>query len=160
MPRARRWLLAAVLVLALLEAGLRWGVGLGQPVLARLDPVTEYELIGPAEYRRRGNRIAINSLGMRAGEPGQGPRILLVGDSVVYGGTELDQSETIAARLDAALAACGAQALPVAVSSWGPVNQAAWLRREGVQDARAAALVVSAHDLHDVPRPGETEVPD
>lgn len=168
-PRWQRWLgggaLALVVVLLLAEAVLRWGVGLGDPPLARLDPQTEYELVRSAEYERWGNRVSINSLGMRAPEPPFAPmdgdrRILLIGDSVVYGGHHLDQSETIAARMveDFAgmtgFAGCRPVVLPVAVSSWGPPNQAAFLARDGLHDADVAALVVSAHDLRDVPNAG------
>jgi hypothetical protein len=64
-----------------------------------------------------------------------------------------------AARLTEALAAdphlagCTVLALPMATSSWGPVNQAAFLRREGSFGAVVAVMVVSAHDLYDLPRP-------
>lgn len=163
MGRAARYV-AAWLLVALLsgEAVLRWGVGLGDPPLAMLDPVTEYELVPSARYRRWGNDIAINSHGMRAPEhpatpePGTG-HVLILGDSVVYGGHFLDQSETIAARLSSGLdqgatrAECSLRVLPMAVSSWGPVNQAAALERDGAFGARIAFLVLSAHDLYDVP---------
>lgn len=168
--RLSRAAAAAVLLLAGAEATLRWGVGLGDPPLARLDAATEYELVPSGEYRRWGARIAINAHGMRAPDHAPLPdeaerRVLLIGDSVVYGNHFLDQSETIAARLtedlaaDPRLAGCTVLALPMAVSSWGPVNQAAFLRREGSFGAVAAAMVVSAHDLYDLPRPGADILP-
>lgn len=170
----KRWALrlgaGVVLMLALAELVLRWGVGLGDPPLARLDPVTEYELIGPAEYRRWHNRISINAHGMRAPDhaPLPGPqerRILLIGDSVVYGGHFLDQSEIISARMGAVLedvprlAGCRVLVLPMAVSSWGPVNQAAFLRREGAFGAQVAGILVSGHDLYDLPQPQSDILP-
>lgn len=155
--------LTAIAVCLVTEGVLRWSVGLGDPPLARLDPVTEYELVGPAVYSRWGNKIAINSDGMRAPGIASHPslndrRILLIGDSVVYGGHFIDQSETIATHMTRQLAeaphlsGCAPNVLPVAVSSWGPVNQAAFLKRSGVFQADAAGIVVSAHDLVDVPQ--------
>lgn len=161
---------AAVAAVALLEAGLRFGVGLGNPPLARLDPVTEYEHVGPAVYRRWGNRIEINTQGLRMPPMTDLPeaedrRVLLVGDSVIYGNHFLDQSKTIAARMtalfrnDPRFAACSPVVLPVAASSWGPVNQAAFLGRDGTFGAVAAGIVVSGHDLYDVPRDGARILP-
>jgi len=158
-----RAVLVGIVLLLGAEAVLRWCVGLGDPPLARLDRVTEYELIPSAHYRRWGNFIAINANGMRAPDhaPWPGPaerRVLLIGDSVVYGNHFLDQAETIAAQLtgdlatNPRLAGCTVLALPMAVSSWGPANQAAALRRDGTFGAHAAAIVLSAHDLYDVPR--------
>ncbi|MDU9005322.1 hypothetical protein [Sedimentitalea todarodis] len=151
----------AVLLIAT-ECVLRWGAGLGDPPLARLDPSTEYELVPSATYRRWGNTIAINANGMRAPEhpalpANQDRHLLLIGDSVIYGGHFLDQSETISARLgellgdDPRLAGCTLRVLPMAVSSWGLVNQAAFLKKHGPFGASAAGIVVSAHDLYDVP---------
>ena len=148
-------------VLILTEAGLRLGAGLGTPPLAERMEGVEY-LPVPGVYHRFGNRVAINSLGLRAPEPGEEEfRILLIGDSVVYGMHVLDQSETMAARLTAHLGArgCAALVLPVAASSWGPPNQAAWFQRYGLQGADRAVLVVSAHDLIDVPRFDDAPIP-
>lgn len=163
-------LVALLLAIAMLEAVLRFGVGLGDPPLARLDPETEYEHVGPAEYRRWGNRVSINAVGMRMPPidvipRGNALRILLVGDSVVYGNHFLDQSETISARMTMALRemphleGCDPVVLPAAVSSWGPVNQAAFLAREGTFGADSVGIIVSAHDLYDVPRHGTSIVP-
>jgi hypothetical protein len=80
-----------------------------------------------------------------------------VGDSVVYGNHALDQSETIAAQARAvlaqapALANCVVQVMPAAASSWGPPNQEAFLQEVGLLDADAAFVLLSAHDLYDIP---------
>lgn len=163
----KRWLLGgAVLVLLGVEAGLRWGVGLGEPPLARLDDQSEYELVRDASYSRWGNRIEINAAGMRAPplsvpQPENERRILLIGDSVIYGGHFLDQPETIAYRMtdELAIDACLVTVLPVAVSSWGPENQRGFLAREGTFGASVAGLVVSGHDIADVPTGGSGIVP-
>lgn len=160
--RWRRLLLGAAVTLGAAEAGLRWGVGLGDPPLVERDPEVEYRLVPSATYWRFGNRIAINSHGMRGPEhpAAAAPderRILLVGDSVVYGNHHLDQSQTIAVRLAALLgvrpelAGCRPLAMAAAASSWGPVNQAAFLAETGLLGADLVVHLVSAHDLQDVP---------
>ena len=160
----RKTLISIIIITGLglaAEMALRFGLGLGDPPLARLDPATEYELLPSAEYRRWGNTITVNAFGIRTRNHTALPeederRILLIGDSVVYGTNFLDQSETIAAVLEnelatsANLADCRFLVLPMAASSWGPENQAAFLAREGTFGAQAAAVVLSAHDLYDV----------
>lgn len=154
-------------ILVCLELVLRWGVGLGNPPLAVLDSETEYELVRSVSYRRWGNLIEINAQGMRARDvpPALKPqerRLLLIGDSVIYGGHFLTQSETIAAQMESHLTQqsdCQITVLPLAVSSWGPVNQAAFLSRDGTHGATGAAILVSAHDLYDVPQAGRNILP-
>lgn len=152
-----RWLLIPLSLIAATELALRFGVGLGDPPIALLTQDTEYELKGPATYHRWHNRIAINAQGLRTAElapqkPDGQHRMLLIGDSVIYGGHFLDQSETIAAQMAKTLASanCAPRVLPAAVSSWGPENQAAFLKKRGTFGADWAAIIVSAHDLYDV----------
>lgn len=156
MRRKAHLAIAALLGLALVETGLRWGAGLGDPPLAVLDDALEYRHLPSASYRRFGNEITINALGLRGPEIGPAPpadraRVLLIGDSVVYGTHHLDQAETLRARLEARMD-CGLEAVPVAVSSWGPLNQLAWLTRHGTLGAHHAVVVLSTHDLWDTPR--------
>jgi hypothetical protein len=161
-------LVLCVALILLTEAVLRWGVGLGNPPLVRLDPATEYELIGPAEYSRWGNRISVNAQGIRGPAFDEMPtaterRVLLIGDSVIYGGHFIDQVDTVAAHVTTQLAGmpqldgCEPVALPMAASSWGPVNQQAFLSRSGSFGAQAAVIIVSAHDLYDTPQ-GAAEI--
>lgn len=163
--------LGVLLGLGLLaEAVLRFGVGLGDPPLAVLDPETEYQLVPDRSYRRWGRRIEINRHGLRgpdfAAEPAPDERrVLLIGDSIVYGNHFLDQDETLGVRLaerlsaEAHLAGCRVLTVAMAASSWGPVNQAAFLARTGPLGAMAAVIVVSAHDLHDTPdAPGPARI--
>jgi len=151
--------------LILTEVALRV-VGFGDPPLARLDDKVEYVLIPDRSYRRFGNRIEINGQGLRAPDltkvpsPDQ-PRVLVIGDSVIYGNHFLDQSETVAAQMskDLITSTCQPLAVPVAVSSWGPVNQAAYLKRHGDFGAKVALIVLSGHDLLDTPTWSSNVVP-
>lgn len=169
--RRARWLAFAALgLLALAELGLRFGLGLGDPPLVTRDPAAEYRLVPSADYTRFGNRITINRFGMRG--PDHPPdasaterRVLLIGDSVVYGNHFLDQSQTIAVQMTTALQAlpgltgCQARAMAAAASSWGPVNQAAYLADIGTLDADLAILIASAHDLYDTPSSDGSLIP-
>lgn len=147
------------------ELALR-AVGFGDPPLARLDDKIEYVLVPDRSYTRFGNRIEINAHGLRApalaDQPTEdAPRVLVIGDSVIYGNHFLDQSETVAARMTQALATatCTPLAVPVAVSSWGPLNQAAYLQRHGTFGAKVALIVLSGHDLVDTPTGSSNVVP-
>lgn len=169
--RVRRWALSiCVATLIGVEVTLRVLYGLGDPPLAQIDPEIEYTLVPSRSYLRFGNRIEINAYGQRSAEfpatpPANERRALLIGDSVVYGNHFLDQTETIALQMATALAdpltveGCVPRVIPVAVSSWGPVNQAAYLTRYGVFGAKTVLIIVSAHDLYDTPTHSRNLVP-
>jgi hypothetical protein len=168
-----RWsilVFASLSAIVLLELVLRFGLGLGDPPLVVKDPKIEYRLVPAASYSRFGNSIEINSFGMRGPEVSEQAsdterRIILIGDSVVYGNHFIDQHETISAQLTSMLedlpemAGCQPVALAAAASSWGPVNQAAFLSEIGTLDAEIAVLIVSSHDLYDTPIPGDAVIP-
>jgi hypothetical protein len=162
-----RWvLILTVLVAVLATEGLLRLAGFGDPPLAVRDDALEYRLVPNRSYTRWGNRIQINSHGFRTSDhsekiPPEEVRLLLIGDSVVYGNHFLDQEETIAARLSAALSSpnCLVRVIPMAVSSWGPINQEAALARHGTFNAAEIALVLSGHDIADTPEPGGSLVP-
>ena len=160
--RLRTMALIGLGTVAILELGLRFGVGLGDPPLVTTHPDIEYTLVPSATYTRFGNRIDVNAFGMRSpAHTGdalpQERRILLIGDSVIYGNHFLDQSETIATQMTQRLKAlpelaeCQPLTMAAAASSWGPVNQAAFVAQTGTLAADVAILVVSAHDLYDTP---------
>ena len=141
------------------EVALRMA-GFGNPPLADPDPDIEY-VLRPGNYDRFGNNINVNADRMRAPritrpKPPRARRILLIGDSVVYGGHRLDQDETIAAQINALIAKQRSdrkqiRVLPIAASSWGPANMLAFARRYGVFEADEAWVVLSGIDLHDHP---------
>lgn len=163
----RRFLLAGLGLAILGELSLRYGLGLGDPPLVLRDAEIEYRLVPDKTYKQFGNLIKINRYGMRAPDHppqavGQERRVLLIGDSVVYGNHFLDQAETIslqlAPRLESTLG-CKVTVMPAAASSWGPVNQAAFLKEVGTLDADLAILIVSGHDLYDTPTFNDNVIP-
>ncbi len=155
------WLTVAVLVLAVAgEMTARLFLGLGDPPLWVADAEIEYLCKPSMEYRRFGRRVAYNAYSMRS-DPfpptKNNPlelRVLIMGDSVVNGGSLVDQSRVVSERLKSQLT----EELdrPVVVGnigagSWGPANLLAYVRRFGWFDADVVVIVLSSHDYADEP---------
>lgn len=164
-PFRRRGLIALGGLLLLLLGGLllvetvaRYGLGLGTPPLTVQDSEIEYLFAGPQDVQRFGNRQLYNRFGMRSGEPPPPKdsvlRVLLLGDSVINGGSRTDHEDLASSRLQAALRQCGhprAWVGNASATSWGPQNLLAYTRRFGFFSADAVVIEVSAHDLADTP---------
>ncbi|MBP1806224.1 SGNH/GDSL hydrolase family protein [Rubellimicrobium aerolatum] len=137
------------------EAVARLVLGLGTPPLSMAHPTIEYLFRPGQDVMRFGNRQTYNEVGMRSGPlPRDGtPVILVVGDSIVNGGSETDQAELATEILRRDLSGNGRPAFVgnVSAGSWGPANQLAYLREFGTSDAEAVILVLSSHDASDVP---------
>ncbi|WP_428390030.1 SGNH/GDSL hydrolase family protein [Mucisphaera sp.] len=162
--RWRVWLavVGAVFVVVVLgvELFLRFWVGLGDPPLWVADEAVEYRLVEDQDRRRWGNRILINDLGMRSGafsrtrEFEDEVRVLVIGDSVVNGGTLVDHGALATTVLEERLSERLGRPVSVgnlSAGSWGPVNMAAAFERLGLEGLDVVVLVVSSHDLTDVP---------
>jgi hypothetical protein len=150
------------LVLAVLSASLiggeafsRYGLGLGDPPLTIIDNEIEYLFAPSRSYSRFGNVISYNSKSMRATEiplekkPGD-IRVIIIGDSVVNGGALIDQ-RNIASELLREKLGSHAWVGNISAGSWGPANMLAYVRRYGFFNADAAIIIVSTHDLEDLP---------
>ena len=97
----------ALLTLAMLEGLLRI-VGVASLVLYEADPQCGYRLQPRQSVRLRGNTISINSWGVRDARPllslpPSGRRILVLGDSVTWGGVYVNQEELFTSVLEAKL---------------------------------------------------------
>ena len=145
-------------LLVVVEVVLRFK-GFGDPPLYELDPRIEY-YAKQGSYRRHGNVVRVNAFGMRGNELRARTdqlRMLLIGDSIVFGTYRVGQAELISTFLEPELARLSGRAVEVlnlACSSWGPENQRAYLERFGTFDADIAVWVLSSHDAYDVPVPG------
>jgi hypothetical protein len=161
--RQPRWLRVAIqigLALAAAEVALRVLFGLGRPVLMHNHPTIEYLAAPNQKLRRFGRRIEYNAYGMRSApitpkksDPHE-LRLLMVGDSVINCGAMLDQSELASTLLANSLPKKLKRPVAVAnvsAGSWGPQNELAYLNEFGLFDADLAVVVVSTHDLKDVP---------
>lgn len=129
---------------------LQWLTGLGRPVLLVHDEAMEYRLAPHQATTRRGSRIEINGLGMRSSRfpaaraAGTTLRIVVLGDSVVFGGATTDQAEIatelladqLSDRLGAPVEVGNASA-----GSWGPANWLGFFRRHGSLGADLIVVV-------------------
>jgi hypothetical protein len=140
----------------MLELGLRWRFGFGNPLLYQADPDLGYLLVPNQRTRRFGNRIEINQYSMRS--PSIAPirseqtfRVLLLGDSVANGGWWTDQTKTISAQLQNFLSTLlqfdRVEVLNASANSWGPRNELAYLQRFGSFESQMIILIINTDDL-------------
>lgn len=136
----------------------RFAIGLGDPPLYQADPEIEYLLQPSKTYSRFHNYLSVNRYGMRAdnfplhkSNPTE-LRVLVLGDSVMYGGVRIDQSEIATEILKRDLARKFGRPIVVGNGSakgWGPPNELAYLKRFGTLDADVVILELSSHDYQD-----------
>jgi hypothetical protein len=163
-PKLKRtaiWLASLVLVLTIAaELVARFYLGLGDPPLFIADAQIEYLYKPSSEYHRFGNRIAFNSYSMRSDEfPAHKTnpdefRVIVMGDSVINGGSQTDQSQLATSILQAQLKDDLKRPVivgNVSAGSWGPPNLLAYAKRYGFFDADAVIIVLSSHDYADAP---------
>ena len=149
-----RGILAFAVLLLLMEAGLRWGLGLGRPLLYVEDPSAGYLPAPGQSLRRFFAHISTNSFGMRSDSiatsrsPGV-PRIMFVGDSVTFGTTFVDQNDIFTTRIKNWFAARGqtAEILNASAGGWAPANELGFLRSRGVFASDLVVLVLNTEDL-------------
>lgn len=136
------------ILIALLELTLRFVFGFCDAVLYQSSPAYEY-IAQPNQHRYRFfSHIDYNSYSQRSEEPDPTKTIVLgLGDSVILGGTMLDQ-DSVATTLFSK--ETGMQMLNISSGSWGPDNCAAYLKEKGTFGAKAMVLVCSSHDAFDV----------
>lgn len=108
-----------------------------------------YEYIAaPNQNRFRfRSHLHYNSYSQRSEEPDSTKIIILgLGDSVLYGGTMIDQ-DSLATSIFTNNTKL--QMLNISAGSWGPDNCAAYIKEKGLFNAKALYLVVSSHDAYD-----------
>lgn len=121
--------------------------GFGNAPLYKESDKYEYMCLPNQDIMRFGNHMHYNSYSQRSEEPDSTrKRVLGLGDSVIYGGVQIDQ-DSIATSIYTA--ETGIQMLNISAGSWGPDNCAAYLKEKGTFGASAMFLVVSSHDAHD-----------
>ena len=137
-----------LLIIALTELVLRLVFGFCDAVLYQSSSAYEY-IAQPNQQRYRFfAHINYNSYSQRSEEPDSAKTIVLgLGDSVIFGGTMLDQ-DSIATTLFSKETEM--QMLNISSGSWGPDNCAAYLKEKGTFGAKAMILVCSSHDAFDV----------
>lgn len=148
---SKKWLTIFVSLLVLfvfVEIILRYVFGFCDAVLYQSSPAYEY-IAQPNQHRYRFfSHIDYNSYSQRSEEPDSTKTIVLgLGDSVILGGTMLDQ-DSVATTLFSK--ETGMQMLNISSGSWGPDNCAAYLKEKGTFGAKAMVLVCSSHDAFDI----------
>ncbi|MCC6422990.1 MAG: SGNH/GDSL hydrolase family protein [Phycisphaerales bacterium] len=158
----RKLLLAVLVLLVVAEMGLRWGAGLGNPVLYQADSSCGYLPVADQHIRRFGCWNIINHFGQRSADlpadktPGH-ERVLFVGDSVTYGTTHVDQGRIFTAIL--------AQQLPqklgrpveimnASTGAWAVGNEVGYLKSRGTFGADEVVFVLNNGDLTQPFNPG------
>ncbi len=135
-------------------------LGLGDPALLEPHPTIEYLYRPDQRVKRFGNLFMTNRYGMRSDDfpprkqSASEFRVLIIGDSVVNGGTLTDQSQLATEILKRKLS--DALHRPVIVGnvsagSWGPPNELAWLQQFGTVSADVVVFVFSSSDWIDAP---------
>ncbi len=147
-------------LLALVELYARVVIGLGDPPLWIEDREIEYLPQPSKSYQRFGNRISYNAYSMRSrdfprskSDPAE-VRVLVVGDSIVHGGSNTDQDALATTLLEKRLSETLGRPVVVgniSAGSWGPPNVLAYLKRFGLLEADVVAIVVNSRDYADVP---------
>lgn len=142
------FLAVCLFLLVSVELILRFVFGFCDAVLYRSSEAYEY-IAQPNQHRYRFlSHIDYNSYSQRSEEPDSTKTIILgLGDSVIFGGTMLDQ-DSIATTLFSK--ETGKQMLNISSGSWGPDNCAAYLKEKGTFGAKAMVLVCSSHDAFDI----------
>ena len=159
--RVGRLAILALLGLAIAgELTARFYLGLGDPPLFVSDPEIEYLNKPAMTYQRFGNRLVYNAYSMRCddfpkhkSDPTQ-LRVLVLGDSVISGGSLTDQSQLATELLQARLLLELNRSVVVgniSAGSWGPGNLLAYVKRFGWFEADIVVIVLSSHDYADHP---------
>ncbi|MDB9314782.1 SGNH/GDSL hydrolase family protein [Spirulina sp. CS-785/01] len=149
------WGLATLAVgMFLTEAVLRWKWGLGNPVLTQADAEMGYRFQPNQTTTRLGNQIHYNQYSQRSDPLLSQPqeqvfRVLMVGDSVLNGGSAIDQSETISEQLEQKILKNGqtVEVLNASAGSWGIGNQWGYLQKFGTFKSDLLILQIGTHDL-------------
>ncbi len=150
-----RFIVLIIFLAAVAEVVLRVKYGFCNSPLYISDPDFEYIYAPNQHVERFGYTIRTNSHSMRNEEvlPTDSVVILLIGDSVVNGGSLTDQDSIASTILEKRFLKDfdkRVRVLNISAGSWGPDNVAAFLKKYGTFKAKLMCLVTSSHDAHDI----------
>ncbi len=153
-----KFLLVTAVLLTVAEGILRTqGFG-AEAVLYASDPTVGYYTAPNQKLGRYGGRVETNRFGMRA--PAYSPekppgtfRILMLGDSTLYGGSYVDQDELYARLLEKRLnqltgGAGKVEVLNMGVNGWGPFHERGYVIKFGTFGADLAMICGPTEDLN------------
>ena len=148
MKKYRNLFIFVFFIILTIEIFLRVQFGFCDALLYNDSDKYEYIAQPNQDRKRFGAHIHYNSFSQRSEEPDTTKNIILgLGDSVIFGGTWMDQDSLATSIFTKET---GIQMLNISAGSWGPDNCAAYLREKGTFGAKAMVLVCSSHDAYDV----------
>jgi hypothetical protein len=155
--RRSLWIVASALIaLSIAEITARHE-GFGKPLLYRAAP-SGYELVPDQHVVRLGKTTTINAFGTRganlAPQPTPGVwRIMVLGDSVANGGTQINDGQTLAAVASRQLKqfGCRNQILNASAGGWSLFDESAWLYHHGLLGAKTILWTINFADLDQPP---------
>ncbi|MFN6481884.1 MULTISPECIES: SGNH/GDSL hydrolase family protein [unclassified Nostoc] len=140
--------------LIITEISLRLLLGLGNPVLSQADTYTGYRFQANQKIFRFGKRIEYNQYSQRSElitpeKPKGILRIMMIGDSVLNGGSPTDQQQIITELFKSKILATGhpVEVLNASAGSWGIGNQLGYLREFGTFESDVVVLEIGTNDL-------------
>ncbi len=146
---------ALLAILGAIECVLRFGLGLGNPVLIAADPACMYTLKPDQDIFRFFAHTHVNHFGMRSDEvsarraPGT-LRILFVGDSITYGTSRVDQRQLFTEILHRDLPTIvhrPVEVLNASAGGWAIDNEYSYVRSRGAFQSDLVLLVLNSGDL-------------
>jgi len=148
-------LLALIVLVGFIEGVLRFALGFGNPVLIAPDPYCEYILKPDQHIFRFFAHTDTNHLGMRSDEvpAKRSPdtlRLMLVGDSIVYGTSRVDQHQIFSEILRHDLPSIvheHVEVLNASAGGWAIENELSYIRSRGIFNSDVVLLVLNNGDL-------------
>ena len=153
-----KFVLYIILIFSSFEFIARYIIGVGDPPLYVSHPTMEYEMKPSQKVKRFHRNIFINSLGMRSDELSNqkgknNKRVLVYGDSILWGGTLIDQrnisTEVLKRNLNKKVNRF--EVANISAGSWGPGNWLAHIKERGTYNADQILIVISSNDWKDNP---------
>jgi hypothetical protein len=157
--KVHRRIFACFLILGMfgvvVEGVLRFGLGLGNPVLITSDPACSYIVKPDQNIRRFFGHTYINHYGMRSDEvPAmRNPhtlRLMFVGNSITFGTTRVDQQKIFAELLHHDLPSIvhePVEVLNASAGNWTTDNELSYVRSRGIFQSDIVLLVLDQGDL-------------
>jgi lysophospholipase L1-like esterase len=148
-------LVVVVAPVVIAELVLRFGLGLGNPVLITSDTACEYILKPDQRVYRFFSNTRTNHYGMRSEEVPLSRdsgrlRILFVGDSLTYGTSQVDQSQIFTEIVHRDLPSVvhkPVDVLNASAGAWAPDNEVSYIRSRGIFQSDLVVFVLNDGDL-------------
>lgn len=155
--KTKKWLfillITGIVSLISLELFARFYLGLGQQPLYIENKGFNYIYAPNQHVKRFGNRMITNEFSMRSKPLSASDeiRILLIGDSVINGGSLTDHDKLASTILEERLSQHfnkKVRVLNISAGGWGPDNAAGYIKEHGDFSAPIIVLVFSSHDAY------------